>query len=31
VFIDHLTAAELETLVTIGDKVRARLIPAEQR
>ncbi|WP_433728918.1 MarR family winged helix-turn-helix transcriptional regulator [Actinoplanes sp. CA-051413] len=31
VFVDHLTAAELETLVTIGDKVRARLARAEQR
>jgi DNA-binding MarR family transcriptional regulator len=31
VFIDHLTAAELETLAAIGDKVRERLTAAEQR
>jgi DNA-binding MarR family transcriptional regulator len=31
VLIDHLTAAELETLVAIGDKVRERLSAAEHR
>jgi DNA-binding MarR family transcriptional regulator len=29
-FIDHLTAAELEMLTAIGDKVRARLAELEQ-
>jgi DNA-binding MarR family transcriptional regulator len=29
--IDHLTATELETLATIGDKVRARLMALEQK
>jgi DNA-binding MarR family transcriptional regulator len=29
VIIDHLTAAELETLIAIGDKVRARLATRE--
>jgi DNA-binding MarR family transcriptional regulator len=30
VFIDHLTASELETLAGIGDKVRERLAEVEQ-
>jgi DNA-binding MarR family transcriptional regulator len=29
-FIDHLTAAELEMLATIGDKVRERLATLDQ-
>jgi DNA-binding MarR family transcriptional regulator len=29
-FIDHLTAAELEALATIGDKVRVRLEALDQ-
>lgn len=31
VFIDHLTAAELATIATIGDKVRGRLAALDQQ
>jgi DNA-binding MarR family transcriptional regulator len=31
VLIDHLTAAELEMLSTIGDKVRERLVALDQK